>query len=289
MYCKYVWIDGNFTLLEEENIAITNHSLHYASSVFEGLMAYEGKVFRLDEHINRLVDSANTMYLHIAFSFDGVRDAILKLLDLNCCDQGSYYIRPLIWPDNYGFSILRKVKLPAHIAVMVTKHTPCGIEKSTKLSLSSWVKAPNNSIPHSCKGSGNYMNSILSKQEAFELGCDDALLLDYLDNVAEGASANVFFITHSNELVTPKTQHCLSGITRKAVLEIAAELNINAAERDIHVSEISNFAGAFLTGTAIEITPIQSIFFPKENKSVTFEHSSIISTIHKEYKKLCTL
>jgi branched-chain amino acid aminotransferase len=288
MYCEQVWLNGDFFPLTSVNVSITSHSLHYASSVFEGIMAYEGRVFRIEEHIKRLFASAKTMYLHVNFSFEEIEKVIAKLLDLNDCKNGLYYIRPLIWPNAQSF-IKRDANIPANVAIFAQKHIPAGIKKSVRLLVSSWVKGPSNSIPHQCKGSGNYMNSILSKQEAAALGFDDSLLLDYEGNVAEAASANIFFITQDGGLVTPKTQHCLSGVTRKVVLEIAAKLGIQSTEKDIAIDEIQHFTGAFLTGTAIELQPIESINFATENKVINFQNLELVQTLHEEYKQLVLL
>jgi branched-chain amino acid aminotransferase len=261
--------------------------MHYASSVFEGMMSYNGKIFSLKEHLQRLLKSAKTMYLHVNFSFEEIEQAISDLLERNSCNLGSHYIRPLIWPMDECEKIKRNANLFANVAIMVKEHIPVGLQKLTKLSISSWVKATENSIPHQCKGSGNYMNSILSKQEAAGLECDDAILLDSFGNVAEGASSNVFFVTKEGYLVTPRTQYCLAGITRKTIIEIALSFGILVEERNIAVEEIHDFAGAFLTGTAIEVQPVQSIYFPKQNKIAMFSELDLVKRLHIQYQKLC--
>jgi branched-chain amino acid aminotransferase len=288
MYCQKIWLNGDFCLLENANISVTTHSLHYASSVFEGMMSYKGKVFRMDEHLKRLFASAEIMYLYVNFSFEIIKESVVRLLNLNNCDDNSYYIRPLIWPNSQSF-IKRDANVPANVAILVQKHTPSGIEKNARLLISSWVKGPSNSIPHQCKGSGNYMNSILSKQEAAALDFDDAILLDCEGNIAEAASANIFFITPDGNLVTPRVKYCLDGVTRKVVLEIAAKLGIQFEEKDISTNELKNFTQAFLTGTAIELQPIESIHFSKASEPINFKNSDLVKIIHTEYKKLCLL
>ena len=130
MYCQKIWLNGSFCSLTSATIPITNHSVHYASSVFEGIMSYGGRVFRMDEHLSRLFASAKTMYLEVNFSPEAIKESIIKLLDLNSCNEGSYYIRPLIWPNSQSF-IKRDVNIPANVAIFIQKHTPSRFLKPT--------------------------------------------------------------------------------------------------------------------------------------------------------------
>ena len=256
----WIWMNGSFIPWKEATSHIINQGLHYASAVFEGERAYNGKIFKSKEHTERLFNSAEIMGIKIPFSHKQINNAkndlLLKMNLKNC------YVRPIVWrgSNQMGLSTSNADILVA-IAVWDDWHSYFKIEKrleGLKLITSPWKRPSPETAPCNAKASGPYIICTMSKEFAEKKGYDDALMLDYRNYVAEGTGANIFFIK-GNDIHTPIADCFLNGITRQTVIEMVKKQGLNLVEKHILPNEIENYDEALLTGTAAEITPIKSI------------------------------
>ncbi|HRJ12389.1 MAG TPA: branched-chain amino acid aminotransferase, partial [Alphaproteobacteria bacterium] len=255
----WIWIDGKMVPWREAKIHVLSHGLNYASAVFEGTRAYGGKIFKCEEHTARLFYSAETLRMKIPYSQDEVNAATREVLQKN--NLGDAYIRPLVWrgPEQMGIAGL---KTQTHIMIAAwfwpSYFTPEQHERGLRLMMANWQRISAKAAPIHAKASGLYVTSTMAKQEADALGYDDALVLDHRGHVAEATVANIFFVKNG-ELHTPTPDAFLDGITRQTVLELAARRGIKVHIRTILPSELGDFDGCFLTGTAAEIAPVGEI------------------------------
>ena len=256
----WIWMNGSFIPWKEATTHIISQGLHYASSVFEGERAYNGKIFKSKEHTDRLFKSAKIMGIEIPYSKDVInesKDALLKKMNyLNC------YVRPIVWRGSKQMG-LSTSNADIHVAIAVWDDWASyfKIEKrleGLKLITSLWKRPSPETAPSEAKASGPYAICTMSKEYAEKKGYDDALMLDYRNYVAEGTGANIFFVKGKN-IYTPIADCFLNGITRQTVIEMVKNQSFNLIEKHIFPSEINNYDEAFLTGTAAEITPIKSI------------------------------
>ena len=255
----YIWIDGEFKEWSESNVHVLNHGLHYGSCVFEGIRIYDGKIFKFDEHMERLYKSADILDMKIPFKIQIIKNIIYELVQKQKVKDG--YIRPVVWRGSEKMAI-SAIDAKTHIAV-ATWEWPSyfsldKIMKGIRLTKANWVKPSPNSAPVNSKAAGLYMICSLSKHEAERKGFDDALMMDYRGYIAEATGANIFFIKNNN-LYTPTPDCFLNGITRQTVIEIAKNLKIEVHEGKYELSFLKNCEEVFLTGTAVEITPVISI------------------------------
>jgi branched-chain amino acid aminotransferase len=259
----YIWFNGEFIDWQAAKVHALTHSLHYASAVFEGERAYNGKIFELEAHTTRLLASAATLKHDVTFSAEEINRATKKLLLLN--NLTDCYVRPLIWK---GSESQRIVSTLTSTNMMIACFPMSQREsKSSNVALSTWMKPHPLSIPPQCKSSGAYQTMILALHDALEAGYDDALLLDFRGFIAECSTANIFF-GKDGCLFTPTTEAVLSGITRRVIIDLARDVGIRTEERHITVDEIKDFTECFMTGTAIGMKPIQSITISKDNKTI---------------------
>lgn len=278
---KFTWLNGKIIESYKASCSILTHSLHYASSVFEGIIVLDKKPFKLREHIARLFLSAKIMGINVTFNEKQIEEACHSLINKNILTKEFYYIRPIIYRDIENMTIIGDKNSMANIAIIIKKHSNLFPQKnSLRLFASSWKKPQPYSMPHQSKCSGNYMLSILSKQEASKKNFDDALLLDYDNKIAEAASANIFFIKNKT-LLTPKTKNCLNGITRQEIIRIAIRNNFEVKETDIKLEDINNFDESFLTGTTIGVRNVKSISFL--SNVIDFKSSKLSNLISKLY------
>ena len=256
----WIWMNGSFIPWKEATSHIINQGLHYASAVFEGERAYNGKIFKSKEHTERLFNSAEIMGIKIPFSHKQINNAkndlLLKMNLKNC------YVRPIVWrgSNQMGLST-SNADIFVAIAVWDDWHSYFKTEKrleGLKLITSPWKRPSPETAPCNAKASGPYIICTMSKEFAEKNGYDDALMLDYRNYVAEGTGANIFFIK-GNDIHTPIADCFLNGITRQTVIEMVKKQGLNLVEKHILPNEIENYDEALLTGTAAEITPIKSI------------------------------
>jgi branched-chain amino acid aminotransferase len=256
----WIWMNGNFIPWKNATSHIVSQGLHYASAVFEGERAYNGKIFKSEEHTKRFFKSAQIIGIKIPYSEEELNSAkkeLIKKMNYKDC-----YVRPLAWRggDQMGISTTQS-NINVAIAVWDDWASYFKIEDrkaGLKLITSPWKRPAPDTAPYEAKASGPYIICTMSKEFAESKGYHDALMLDYRGYVAEGTGANIFFIKDNN-IHTPIPDCFLNGITRQAVIKMAKDQGFKITVRHILPDEINNFDEAFLTGTAAEITPIRSI------------------------------
>jgi branched-chain amino acid aminotransferase len=261
---EWIWMNGEFVAWDDAKVHVLSHGFHYGTGVFEGIRCYETDrgpaIFRHREHLERLAMSAELYYLPLAHSMDEVRDATHELIRRNGLD--SCYIRPLAF-RGYGEMGLYAPTAPVEMMVAVWPWGAYlgeeGKRNGVRAKVSSWRRiSPSSLIPHA-KASGQYLNSILAKTESANAGYDEAILLDEAGNVCEGSGENIFVI-REGEIATPgHTASILDGISRKSVIQIAADLGYEVVERDIARSELYLADEVFLCGTAAELVPVREV------------------------------
>jgi branched-chain amino acid aminotransferase len=255
-----IWMNGKFIAWNEAKCHVINQGMHYASSVFEGERAYKGKIFKSEEHTKRLFKSANTLGMDMPFSekqINEAKDELINKMNLQDC-----YVRPIVWRGSKQMGLsTSNSDINVAIAAWDDWASYFKIEDrkaGLRLITSPWKRPSPDTAPCEAKASGPYVICTMSKSFAEQKGYHDALMLDYRGYVAEGTGANIFFIK-DNEIHTPIPDCFLNGITRQTVIEMLSSQGFNIIERHIMPDEISNYDEAFLTGTAAEITPLQSI------------------------------
>ena len=255
-----IWFNGQSVNWSDVKIHVLSHGLHYASCVFEGERVYDGEIFKLEEHTERLFHSASRLGFEIPYSQESLNKACRNIVAEQKVKNG--YVRPVVWRGSEMMAISAQ-KTKIHVAIATWEwgsyFDPNLKLKGIKLDISKWRRPAPNTIPWDTKASGLYMICTLSKHEAEKKGFTDSLMLDYQGNIAEATGANVFFKTKDNELHTPIPDSFLDGITRRSIIEIAKSKNIKIVERKIKPEELSKFVGCFLTGTAAEVTPVSQI------------------------------
>lgn len=281
----WIWYDGEFVEWNNAKTHIINQGLHYASAVFEGERAYNGNIFKSDEHTKRFFKSADTVGIKIPFSKEEINLAKENLISkMNYTDC---YVRPFAWRGSNSMG-LSTTKSNVHVSIAVwddwtTYYKLEDMKEGLTLITSPWKRPPPDSIPFEAKASGPYLICTLSKSFAEDKGYNEALMLDYRGYVAEATSSNIFLI-NENEIHTPKPDCFLNGITRQTVIEMVKEQGFKLIERYIKPDELVNFQEVFLTGTAAEITPVKSI------DSINFKTGDETKTFQfmKDYRKIVT-
>tara|TARA_Y100000590_G_scaffold438361_1_gene561104 strand:- start:633 stop:1520 length:888 start_codon:yes stop_codon:yes gene_type:complete len=276
-----IWFNGETVEWANANIHILNHGLHYASCVFEGERVYDGEIFRLEEHTERLFYSAKRMGIKVPYTQKEINDACKNIINIQNVKNG--YVRPVIWRGSEMMAIsAQKNKIHTAIATWEwgSYFDPKLKLKGIKLNISSWRRPNPNSIPWDTKAAGLYMICTLSKHEAEAKGFTDSLMLDHEGNIAEATGANVFFKDKSGEIHTPIPDSFLDGITRREVIKIAKSKGLKVMERKIKPEEMKDFEGCFLTGTAAEVTPVSQI------DKYNFKVCGTISDLSDAYQNL---
>ena len=276
-----IWFNGENVDWSKAQVHLLSHGLHYASSVFEGVRVYDGKIFKLKEHTDRLFYSAKKMGMNVPYSTDEINKATIEIVNIQKTQNG--YIRPIIWRGSEMMAIsAQKNKINVAIATWEwgSYFDPKLKIEGIKLNISSWRRPSPDSIPWDTKAAGLYMICTLSKHEAEAKGYIDSLMLDHEGNIAEATGANIFFKNTAGELHTPIPDSFLDGITRRCVIDIAKSKGIKVIERKIKLNDMSSFVGCFLTGTAAEITPVASI------GEYNFKVCNVITELSKSYQEL---
>ena len=259
-----IWFDGKLINWDDANVHVLTHTLHYGLGVFEGIRCYKtakGKtaVFKLQEHVDRLFDSAHIVEMKIPFSKEDIFNAILETVKINKIEDG--YIRPISFVGNSSIGLYVK-EYPVKTAIIAISFGKYlgeeGIEKGIKVKTSSFTRHGVNTSMTRAKICGAYINSILAKKEAVENGYDEALMLDQTGFVCEASGENIF-ILKNNIFYTPPKISILPGITRETVIEIIKEEGYEVREYPITRDDIYIADEAFFCGTAAEITPIREI------------------------------
>jgi branched-chain amino acid aminotransferase len=254
-----IWLDGKLVPWRQAKIHVLTHGLHYASCVFEGERVYGGKIFKLREHTERLIKSGRILGFEIPWTADQIDNACHEVVRAQKITDG--YVRPVAWrgPEQMGVSA-QETKI--HMAVAVWEwpsyFSPEARLKGLRMMMSPWVRPAPNTAPVHAKASGLYMICTIAKHAAEAAGYDDAFMLDYRGQIAEGTGCNVFLVI-DGELHTPTPDCFLDGITRQVVMELARKRGVKVVERAIWPEEFEKADEVFITGTAAEVTPVSEI------------------------------
>jgi len=258
-----IWMDGSFVKWDDAKVHILTHSLHYGTAVFEGIRCYKTDggpaVFRLQEHVDRLFDSAHIYQVEIPYTCKVVAEAILETIRVNKID--ACYIRPLIHIGCGAMGVYPSDN-PVQVSIAVWPWGSYlgdeGLQKGIRVKISSYIRPHVNSTMVRSKTTANYANSLLAKREAIKDGYDEAMLLDTEGYVAEGSGENVF-MAHKGVIKTPPLTSILEGVTRDAVIQLAMARSMRLVEERFTRDELYIADEAFFTGTAAEITPIREV------------------------------
>ena len=275
-----IWFDGNFVDWRDANVHVLTHAMHYASSVFEGERAYNGKIFKSVEHSERLKKSANLIDFEIPYTVEEIENAKYQALEKNGLSDA--YVRAFAWRgagEDMGVASSRN---PVRVAVAVWSwgnYYGDAKFKGAKLDIAKWRRPDPATAPSQAKAAGLYMIATMSKHAAEDKGCSDAMMFDYRGYVAEATGANMFFVK-DGEVHTPKPDAFLNGITRQTVIDLLKKKGISVIERHIMPDELEGFEQCWLTGTAAEVTPVGQI------GDYTFEVGALTKEISESYDKL---
>ncbi len=275
-----IWMNGKFVPWQEANLHVLSHGLHYGSGVFEGERAYNGKIFKLEEHTDRLINSGKMLGFDIPYTADEINQACIDTL----AEQGytDAYVRPVAWRGSEMMAISAqetKINLAIAIWQWPSYFDPAEKLKGIRLDIAEWKRPDPATIPCFAKATGLYMICTLSKHAAEAKGYTDALMYDYRGHVSEATGANVFFVK-DGELHTPTPDCFLDGITRQTVIDLANDRQIKVNVRTIMPDEMAGFEECFLTGTAAEVTPVSEI------GPHSFTVGEISKTLMHDYEKL---
>ncbi len=259
-----IWYNGEFVDWKETKVHVLAHGLHYGSGVFEGIRCYatdKGSfIFRLNEHVNRMYQSAELYKMEIPYSKEELKNAIKETVRINGLD--ACYIRPIAF---YGYHHLgvNPESCPVDCAIAAWRWgTYLGeeaLENGIRCTFSSWRRIDPNTLPVTAKATGHYLNSLLAVLDAKERGFDEAIMLDNNGYVAEGPGENIFAVKNAT-LYTPAAESSiLPGITRDSVIVLARDTGYEVVEKPVTKEELLSADEVFFTGTAAEVSPIREI------------------------------
>ncbi len=261
---KYIWMNGKLVEWDKAHIHVLSHVVHYGGSCFEGIRCYETKkgtaVFRLDEHLERLLQSARIYRTDSPYTLEQLREATVELIRAN--GMKKCYIRPLIY-RGYGDLGVFPMKNPIDTTIAVWEWGGYlgaeALEKGISVCVSSWTRPSANSIPTIAKVGGNYVNSQLIKMEAVANGYAEGIALDSRGFVSEGSGENLFIVSKGVIFTPPMHAAILRGITRNTVMTLASDLGYEVREESVPREMLYLADELFFTGTAAEITPITEV------------------------------
>lgn len=277
---KFIWINGKLVKWKDAKVHVLSHALHYGSAAFEGIRCYKTEngsaIFRLKDHVMRMLNSFSIFGVDSGYDQEDIENAIKETVKANKLVEG--YIRPILFfgYGEMGLKNLEKCEINLAIACW-----PWGAylgDKAIDVKVSEIRRISPKSFKTSAKISGYYVNSILASLSVKQEGHDEAIMLDYNDNVAEGSGENIFIIK-DNKIYTPKIGSILPGITRASVIEIAKDSGYAVREKDISIKELSSADEAFFTGTAAEITGISRI----NNKPISKDTGEVTKKLKNRY------
>lgn len=275
-----IWFNGKLVPWQETKLHVLSHGLHYASCVFEGERVYNDEVFKLREHTQRLIDSGKELGFEIPYSLEELEQATRETV----ASQGypDAYVRPVAWRGSEMMGVsAQETKINVAIAVWEwpSYFSPEARMRGIRLKTSKWRRPDPQTAPVHAKAAGLYMICTLSKHAAEADGWDDALMLDWRGQVAESTGANIFLI-QEGRIHTPTPDCFLDGITRRTVIGLAKDRDIEVIERPIMPEEFEKTDEVFVTGTAAEVTPVGQI------DDYNFQVGSITRTLLEDYDAL---
>ncbi|MGA8709627.1 MAG: branched-chain amino acid transaminase [Thermoplasmata archaeon] len=260
---KKIWMDGRLVDFADAQVHVLNHTLHYGVGVFEGIRAYSTNrgpaVFRLKEHVERLVASAKFYHMPIPYSPAEIERAVMETQAAN--EILPSYIRPLVYRGEPALGVKNltgKVSL-AIAAIPAKKYLGEASEAGIRAKISPFRKPPSEAIPSFAKAAGNYINSYLAGADATKDGYEEAILLDGRGYVAEGTGENIFLVRKGTVYTPGLESDILLGITRDSVIRIATDLGYPVVQKQLSVNELLSADEAFFTGTYAEIAPIKEV------------------------------
>ena len=254
-----IWMDGALIDWRDANVHILTHAMHYASSVFEGERAYNGKIFKSRAHSARLIQSGKLIDFDIPYSIDEIEAAKQSALEANGLTDA--YVRAVSWRGAGEDMGVASARNPVHLAVAVWpwgNYYGDAKMKGAKLDIAKWRRPDPATAPSQAKAAGLYMIATMSKHSAEAKGCSDAMMFDYRGYIAEATGANIFFVK-DGEVHTPIPDSFLNGLTRQTVIDMLKNRGISVNERHIMPEELESFEQCWLTGTAAEVTPVGQI------------------------------
>lgn len=261
----WIWMDGEFVPWEQATVHVLTHTLHYGFGVFEGTRAYQQTaggtaIFRLDDHLGRLMNSAHIMQLDIQHSREEIHEATVELVSRNRLD--ACYIRHLAYIGQGTMGLYPGDDPLVKFCITTWPWGAYlgeeGLSKGVRVKISSFNRPIPNSVMTKAKAVGNYVNSILAKREAVAMGYSEALMMDTEGNVAEGSGENLFMI-RNGVITTPPLNSVLEGVTRRSLMELAESMGHKVVERTFTRDEVYTADELFMTGTAAELTPIREV------------------------------
>jgi len=275
----WIWWDGKLVPWREAKLHVLSHGLHYASAVFEGERAYNGHVFRLRDHTDRLINSGRILGFEIPFTADEIDAACVQVLAANNLTEG--YVRPIAWRGTEMLAVSAQ-HTKIHLAIAAWPWPSYfGSERmqGIRLGMAEWKRPSPETAPTMAKATGLYMIGNMSKHKVEEQGYNDALMLDWRGRVSESTGANIFFVM-DGALHTPTPEGFLDGITRRSVMSLARQHQMTVVERPIEFAEIDGATECFLAGTAAEVTAVREI------AGRSYTPGRIIETLMKGYDAL---
>lgn len=281
-----VYIDGGFYSNADAKISVFDHGLLYGDGIFEGICIYGGRIFRLDEHLKRMYESAKTIGLSISLTPEQFKAAVVETVKRNKLREG--YIRPVVTRGVGKLGLDPKNCQKPTIIII-----PQNVEsyplltagrKPAKAIVASIRRTPSYCLPAAAK-TLNYLNNVLAKQQATYAGVDEAIMLDWRGFVSEGTGDNLFLLRNGLLLTPPLHSSALGGITRKVILEIAAEVDIPSDERELTIHDLYNADEAFLASTSLEIQPLIEIDGRIIGDGAEGQHTKLIREKFNEIKR----
>jgi len=274
-----IWWDGEMVAWRDAKLHVLTHGLHYASAVFEGERAYNGNIFKLEAHTERLIHSAKLLGFDIPYTARQIDDACNAVLEAN--NLVDAYVRPIAWRGSEQLAVSAQ-QTKIHLAIACWPWPNLfGADrmKGVRLGMATWRRPHPQTAPTASKAAGLYMIGTLSKHQAEAEGFEDALMLTWDGFIGEATGANIFFVI-DGKLHTPTPDCFLDGITRRTVIALAKARQIDVIERHIPPEDIKTATEAFLAGTAAEVTPVRQI------GTQTFAPGKITETLLADYEAL---
>lgn len=258
-----IWLNGSLVEYDDAKIHVLTHGLHYGTGVFEGIRCYKTEygsaIFRLQDHVRRLIESGRIYFMDLGFSAQELERAIIDTVIANKMEE--CYVRPIAY---YGYGKMGVNPMPNKVSVAIAawkwdEYIKGAEEKGARLMVSSWMRLDPRTMPMHAKSTANYANSALARVEAIKSGFDEAIMLNSSGMIVEASAENVFIVKDGTLITPPTSSGALAGITRDSIITIAKQNGINFLERNISRDELYIADEVFLSGTAAEVKPVGEI------------------------------